>query len=848
MCGPNKLAKKVSVDDSGVYIAGRTAGGIDPGNHQAGFDCFTQKYDHDGNLVWTELIGSVDRDEGFGISADDSGVYVGGFTNGALPSQVNEGNWDAFVQKYDQDGTPAWTRQFGTTEDDSVRAVVAHASGVYVGGHTRGDLAGTNLGLADAFVRKYDVDGNVVWTRQFGSAVNERLVGVAVNASGVYVVGATGLGNSPHSSALPGQTSAGLVDAFVRKYDLDGNEAWTRQFGTSFKDEAIGVDVDASGVYVGGSTAGTLPGQVWIGSLDAFVRKYDLDGNELWTRQFGSGALDGVREVDVVPQGVYIGGRTQGTLPGETAGGGQDILFGKFDHDGNPIFLTQFGGPGQEVGSGLSAHGTGVYQAGFTTDALPGHTHGGGNDGLVLKAEDFLEPGEGVVAEREQLPSTPQGYTLTATADIDDIVIESVEGNNTFVDLYTVIDWDTDNDGVPDTTDACPVVAASYFDRDGDGCIDLGADYRHVEYWPAGTFPISYKINQDGAPGIGDGSDFTEVQDGLDTWGAVAGAEVSFDYAGVTSQTDAQILDGENIVTFNDPDAPFGAGVLALGIATSFTEPTFYNDALRRPGEIVDFDMIYNNTIEFSTASAGSGPRVQDVAVHEGGHALGISHSVILTSTMAYVLTPEAETLESDDRVTLIKAYGNAGTLAAASQLGGTITDGLTNLPIPGAVVFAIDAGTLDTTACAITRDDGGYIFLDLPDGPYFVSTHPLNGATAIAYIQPININQLVFDEANTNFIPEYWDVAESKYDNAADRDPVSVVAGSPDPPLDIDITTNVDETGPAVTEVIPATGAGDIPVGGSVLISFSEPIDLGTVAENFRLEAVLSAKGWSHY
>jgi hypothetical protein len=64
----------------------------------------------------------------------------------------------------------------------------------------------------------------------------------------VYVVGNA-------SGALPGQTySGGSYDAFIRKYDLGGTELWTRQFGTSGFDNASGVAVDTTGVYVVGQT------------------------------------------------------------------------------------------------------------------------------------------------------------------------------------------------------------------------------------------------------------------------------------------------------------------------------------------------------------------------------------------------------------------------------------------------------------------------------------------------------------------------------------------------------------------------------------------------------------------
>src|SRR5438270_6913106 len=63
---------------------------------------------------------------------------------------------------------------------------------------------------------------------------------------------------------------------------------WIRQFGSSSGDIAQSVAVDASGVYVAGRTMGALPGQTKAGFYDAYIRKYDPSGTELWTRQFGS--------------------------------------------------------------------------------------------------------------------------------------------------------------------------------------------------------------------------------------------------------------------------------------------------------------------------------------------------------------------------------------------------------------------------------------------------------------------------------------------------------------------------------------------------------------------------------
>ena len=163
--------------------------------------------------------------------------------------------------------------------------------------------------------------GTELWTRQFGSSLIDSANAVsAVPTGDVYVAGSVG-------AALLGQTFAsGTGDAFLRKYDRDGNEIWTRKFGTSLFDQVRAVSADAAGrVYVGGDVGATLPGQTSAGSTDAFVRKYDRDGNEVWTIQLGSPQRDSIGGVAVHESGEVVAvGDTDGALPGQTSAGDVD--------------------------------------------------------------------------------------------------------------------------------------------------------------------------------------------------------------------------------------------------------------------------------------------------------------------------------------------------------------------------------------------------------------------------------------------------------------------------------------------------------------------------------------------
>jgi hypothetical protein len=277
----------------------------------------------DGDELWTRQFGTSLQDQGMGVAVDGSGVYVTGYTSGALEG-TSAGGWDVFLRKYDAAGTEQWTRQFGTLSEDRGYGVAVDGSGVYVTGYTSGALEGTSAGGRDVFVRKYDVAGTELWTRQFGTPNDDEGYGVAVDGSGVYVTGYT-------EGDLKG-ISAGGRDVFLRKYDTAGNELWTDQFGTSGYDYGQGVTVDGSGVYVAGRTDidGALPGQTSAGARDVFVRKYDEVGTAQWTRQFGTPNDDEGYGVATGGSGVYVTGYTYGALWGASAGG-TDVFVRRYD-------------------------------------------------------------------------------------------------------------------------------------------------------------------------------------------------------------------------------------------------------------------------------------------------------------------------------------------------------------------------------------------------------------------------------------------------------------------------------------------------------------------------------------
>jgi hypothetical protein len=381
--GSAERAYGIATDPSGnVYTTGYTLGAFE-GSNAGSFDAFISSYDSDGALRWTRQFDADGAVFAYGIATDPSGnVYTTGYTIGAFEGS-GSGGADAFIRSYDSDGNVRWTRQFGSdgVETDIAYGIATDADGnVYTTGVTDGDLGGSNAGGLDAFIRSYDSDGNVRWTRQFGTSGNDAARGIATDPSGnVYITGDT-------DGVLDG-FFVGFVDAFIRSYDSDGNLRWTRQFGSGGDgaDHAYGIATDPSGnVYIAGETSGTFEGTN-AGSWDAFIRSYDADGVLRWTRQFGSFGLDHAYGVATDPSGnVYTTGNTSGALQGSTAGG-LDAFISSYDSDGAPRWTRQFGTSGNDTTRGIAADPSGnVYATGTTDGVLEGSN--AGDDDVFIRS------------------------------------------------------------------------------------------------------------------------------------------------------------------------------------------------------------------------------------------------------------------------------------------------------------------------------------------------------------------------------------------------------------------------------------------------------------------------------
>lgn len=300
-------------------------------------DIFLLKYTPDGIKQWAQQFGTSKQDSGSGMTVDSSNnIYITGNTRGELDGNNFLGGYDIFIVKYNSGGTRKWTQQMGgypfeDTNDVGHGVTVDSSNNIYVTGWTEGGLDGNiNSGEYDMFLLKYNSDGVKQWTQQLGTALND--IGFRVTADlsdNIYVTGTT-------DGGLDGNFNSGGYDIFLVKYNSSGLKKWTQQLGTSSDDLGTDLRVDSSdNIYLTGTTEGGLDGNTNSGKKDIFLVKYNSDGVKQWTQQLGTSSNDWATGMKLdSSDNIYLTGTTEGGFDGNTNSGKKDIFLVKFSPDG----------------------------------------------------------------------------------------------------------------------------------------------------------------------------------------------------------------------------------------------------------------------------------------------------------------------------------------------------------------------------------------------------------------------------------------------------------------------------------------------------------------------------------
>lgn len=301
-------SKAIATDNEGhVYITGYTCGNL-AGRAAQESDAWVMKLDAQGNEIWKQQLGSSSHDVSNAVAVDEQGnVYLAGYTLGGFSNSYKTSKASAWLAKLNAQGKTVWIRELGTWGWTEASDVALGSDGaVYLAGSTNSNL----LAQSDAWLAKYDVEGNSTWVKHLCCSGESATNAIAVDSQdNIYLAG--------YIKESMGELISGWADVCVVKYDANGNQQWLKSLGDNSEvdDAAHDISLDSQGnIYVVGHTESTL-GATNYGENDAWAAKLSPDGEVLWTKQIGSGANDyGFAIAVSSEQDVYLAGKTAGDL------------------------------------------------------------------------------------------------------------------------------------------------------------------------------------------------------------------------------------------------------------------------------------------------------------------------------------------------------------------------------------------------------------------------------------------------------------------------------------------------------------------------------------------------------
>ncbi len=367
---------------------------------------------------WMDQLGTISTDGATGIALDQAGnIYITGYTQGSFkgqkPVDSNLDN-DIMLVKYNKQGEEVWRSQLG--DQTGILVETPEAIGLDLTGniYVAGQVA------SNAFLVKFDSLGQKVWQREFKKSALETAKDIAVDRSGaIYLTG---------TSSGFGLTGS---NAFITKFDSQGNSLWYQSVDISDIDEGYGITIDKNdNLYITGITRRKTQG-INVGENDFFVAKYngkgeqqwlntsklagddtafditidqngnlyvagsilvkiDPEGNLVWQQDF-NGSLYKVTAIGVDSQNhIYTAGSTYNNLF-DGYSGENDILLIKFDESGNILGFHQAGTIGRDTPDDLTIdQSDNVFVVGGVLGEL-GEPKGN-YDGFVIKYGDRQQP------------------------------------------------------------------------------------------------------------------------------------------------------------------------------------------------------------------------------------------------------------------------------------------------------------------------------------------------------------------------------------------------------------------------------------------------------------------------
>ena len=388
----------IQTQDGGYALVGAFESYPDDLSHQF---CLV-KTDAQGEEEWMQTWGGQGFEVAWAVTqTTDRGFLVVGYTNTDVFGS------DGWVVKTDSEGELEWSQNYGDGSVGIFRMIkVINDSAYIIAGY--GNTADNNS--QDCWLVKIDDEGEVIWSHTYGGDSREWCQDVDRTRDGGFVL-----------SGITISFGAGGSDAYVIKVDEDGDEEWSRTYGTERDEGLVEIVQMPDGGYVFAGSA-ILPGD--DENRDMYVVRVDSSGEEIWTHTYGGRRDDNCYALTLTPDGGII-------LAGKSDTEGRnylDFYIVRFNFQGEVLWQRTFGGRGIEECNSIIRTPDGSY-------ALGGHTDYFRREGVRNRSFWLVKTGPDILRWLS-LPDTGFVEDSTLIYDLDyfyDFVSPSVYSDSALV-------------------------------------------------------------------------------------------------------------------------------------------------------------------------------------------------------------------------------------------------------------------------------------------------------------------------------------------------------------------------------------------------------------------------------
>lgn len=231
----------VKTQDGGSIISG-----ISKSYSSGQNDMYVLKLDSFGDKVWDRIIGGNDVENANSILETLDGGYV---IIGSARSY--SGNNDVYVVKLNSIGILQWEKTFGGSGDDDGQTVTQLADSSFI---ISGNTNSYGSGLFDFYLLRIDKNGGLIFSKTFGGNQADRAWGhITTSSNEILIAGSTF------------SFGAGGADGYLVKTDINGNLVWSKAYGSNLNDRFFCINGTTDGNYIlgGASEASGGGGEDW---------------------------------------------------------------------------------------------------------------------------------------------------------------------------------------------------------------------------------------------------------------------------------------------------------------------------------------------------------------------------------------------------------------------------------------------------------------------------------------------------------------------------------------------------------------------------------------------------------